>query len=133
MAGIRQHFKILAPAVKARILMSFLSVRKNQLGPMKVPHRTSHHTFCLVVSSNADCTQDDMLALVEEGLRDEDSWVQVIANMMSSLPENGILKISGDAQTGVVKALAEKCNDTMCFKCSVFVLVTLLCRSCEAS
>jgi len=86
MAGIRQHFKILAPAVKARILMSFLSVRKNQLGPMK----------------------DDMLALVEEGLRDEDSWVQVIANMMSSLPENGILKISGDAQTGVVKALAEK-------------------------
>ena len=36
MADIRQHFKVLNSAVQARVLMSFLSVRKNQMDQMKV-------------------------------------------------------------------------------------------------
>jgi hypothetical protein len=49
MTGVVQHYDILNPAVKARVLMSFLSVRKNQMGSMKVARpsdacvRACHH------------------------------------------------------------------------------------------
>ena len=57
-------------------------------------------------SASLVCSQDDMLALLDEGSRDEDSWVKVVADVMSTLPEKGLLN---HGQAGEVRTLAEKC------------------------
>ena len=88
MSLIRQHFgghKHFAAAVKARILMSFLSVKKMQLEQMK----------------------ESMCALLEDGAQDGDAWVKVIAELMRTLPEQGKLHLDGAAD-GVLRTLGEK-------------------------
>merc|ERR1711998_818873 len=50
-----------------------------------------------------------MNALLTEGLEDKDSWVQVVAQLMATLPEAGTLNLqSDDARVNIVSSLAQK-------------------------
>lgn len=85
---VKEHFNYLEPAVKARVLLSLLSVKRHQATQIK----------------------EGMAQLLERAVLDDDPWVQMIAGALASYPEDASLQLhpAHAASESLLEAVASK-------------------------